>query len=307
VGAFVSAAVAIGQEEQERPRVLGTSSSIRIDADDSRELYWVHTDPLVAGAGSNSGCFGAMLARAEMFAVKMYPCKRCGGDKHSDRAGTGSCHRDGRTYAVELRKYRRAKAKELKLRLVATSECAAEWRALGIPAASGEEIAEELPERLTKHCQRCSGTGMVPGRPPRSGPQTARPTGSSKGGNNEPSVMVDEGALQRYGRMSRLLAEVHRRSAEARAAIGIYFAPGSEGIPGLWPLTEAGRKFVSGLDNPHKLNPFELLHSEREAQRQNPNAGRAIVFGSIARECAECWHRTCKTWNDVRFACAARP
>lgn len=273
----------------------------RIEASDAQELYWYFSDPLVAGMGGDSGSgFGAILARAELFAVRMRPCKRCGGDPQTDKAGTGFQHKDGKRYATELKRFQKTEAKRMGLRLVDAGSVEG-WRALGIPAATAEQIAEQLPDKLTRRCKRCAGEGLVAARPPRSGVQTARPTGSSKqGGGHGVGNFGDETALQRYGWISRMLSRVHQQSAEARAALGCYYAPGSEGIAGLWPLTPSGKGFFLSLENPHNVSPDELLHSEREAQRQNPKLERTMAFAAIARETAELWSRACYAWNQAR-------
>ncbi len=272
----------------------------RIDANDARELRWYFGDPTIAGVGAG-GSMGAMLERAAIMATHLVACQRCGGDRDTDTPGTGYCARGGGGYKKALNAYRKDFAKQKGLRLVDTKEDAAEWRRLGVNnVASADEVAEWLPDNLTKRCVRCEGTGMVQKRRSNSaGAQTVRSTGSSVHGDPNAMHCIDEQALARYGAITRLLDAVRNKSLRARAALAIYFSPTGGSIGSLWLLTEEGGRFYERTDNPRHLAPEALMQNEREDNREHPRAERTIAFGRIASQCSAVWDEACAVWAEV--------
>lgn len=272
----------------------------RISADDSSELRWYFSDPQIAGVGTGSN-MGAMLERAAIMAIALSPCNKCGGSRDTDSPGTGYCARAGGAYQKALDRYRRAEAKKLGLRLCSDRETAEEWKRLGIAkVATGEDIAQELPDHLTKRCQKCEGTGMVQRRRNnRGGPQTVKATGSSVNGNPDAMHWVDEQALARFAGVGRKLDRVMAVSRMARACLGVYYAPGGGSIGSLWRLTEEGQRFIRVTPNPQDVAPEQLMQNEREDNRQHPTAERTAMFSKIAQQSAELWDQACRTWNEV--------
>lgn len=271
----------------------------RIHASDAGELRWYFSDPQIAGIGGSGG-LGAMLERAAVMAIQLVPCTRCGGDRETDRPGTGACARDGGGYGKALERHWRAEAKRLGLRLVADVETARGWRDLGVKAVAGEEIAQHLPDKMTKHCYKCDGSGMTQRRRSnRGGAVTARATGSSVHGNPDAMHWIDEAGLARYGRITRQLDQVGKRSHGALAALSVYFGPQGGSAAALWQLTAEGRRFIERTANAHHLSAEELMQNEREAHRMSPSVERALMFSRIAREAAEVWDAACAAWLDV--------
>jgi hypothetical protein len=274
----------------------------RIDAADARELRWYFSDPAIAGVGSG-GTLGAMLERASVMAVQLVPCARCGGDRATDKPGSGWCAKGGGNYQKALKRYWRDDAKRRGLRLCADIESAQGWRKLGPEYAkfvAGEEIAEALPDNLTKRCVQCEGSGMVQRRRNnRTGPQTVKSTGSSVHGDPDAATWIDEQALARYGSIARLLDRARERSLLARAALAVYFAPAGGSIGSLWPLTDEGRRFWEETPNPQRVPPEALMQNERESNRVSPSVARTVMFSKIARQCADVWDETCAVWAQV--------
>jgi hypothetical protein len=276
------------------------AGNYRINAEDSTELRWYFSDPQIAGVGTGSN-MGIMLERAAIMAIALSPCNKCGGSRDDDRPGTGYCARIGGTYQKALDRYRKMEAKKLGLRLCADRAAADEWKRLGITkVATGEDIAQELPDHLTKRCQKCEGTGMVQRRRNnRSGPQTVKATGSSVNGNPDAMHWVDEAALARFASVGRKLDRVATVSPLARACLGAYYAPGGGSIGSLWRLTEEGQRFLRVTPNPQEVAPDQLMQNEREHNREHPMAERTVMFSKIAQQSAELWDQACRTWNEA--------
>lgn len=292
-----------GSSATEQVSVVKPRTSNRIDEADARELRWYFGNPPIAGVFSESS-FGAQLERAELFGLGGRPCTKCGGDRKSHKTGTGWATKSGKPYAAELKAFRKSEAKRLdfKGRGIRVCDAAAVdgWKRLGINAISPEQIASELPPRLVRPCPSCELSGWIPGRPRRRGVQTARPTGSSVTvGAREPGTGVDEQALARYGKLSRILEAVRNESALARAALEVFYRRDGGSIVDLAWLTPAGQEFVDRAPNPLGLTPETLLQNERDAQRSDPSTDRALVLGRIVRESTELWDHACQTWNLV--------
>jgi hypothetical protein len=272
-------------------------SGQRVHRDDAAWLRWYFSDPPIAGSGQNSGSvLGLQLQRAESLAVELRDCKHCG--------TTGMAPRDGRVYASALKRYARARAKQLKLRIVHASTLQA-WRDLGMKSfVSQAEIATELPDRLTRPCRRCGGTGLLDRRRRRrNGAQTARPTGNSKPlGVRDAHHAVDEWGLASYGMISRRLLSVRRSSELAAYALRAYYEPGGGNEGALWPLTPAGTDYVARLPNQFGLSGDELLHSERAANRTTPTPLRTAALAAIARQTSQLWDHACGVWGAVARA-----
>lgn len=283
------------EQDSKRP----TSGHVRIAEDDSRELRWYFSEPMIAGVGSG-GSLGAMLERAAIMAIALVPCRRCGGSSADDRPGSGYCPKGGGNYQKALARYWKDQAKQMGLRLVDSLETAEGWRKLGVKATYGGEIAEDLPPHMTKRCQRCEGSGMVQRRRNnRGGPQTVKATGSSVNGNPDAMSWIDEQALARYATVTRKLDRVRERSATARAALAIYYRPGGGSIGDLWVLTDEGRRFYEQTKSAQDMAPDALMANERELQRVSPTVDRTLMFSRIARESAEVWNEACAVWAEV--------
>jgi hypothetical protein len=287
------------QSAQATELVLGVPrASNRIEAADATELRWYFSDPPIAGVFTESS-FGAQLERAELFGLGGRPCTKCGGDRQRGTLGTGFAPKSGKGYRGELQRYRRREAQRLGLRMV-PFDAVQGWRDLGIKAASPEEIAAWLPDNLVRECPACHLVGWVQGRPRRGGPQTARPTGSSiQVGAREPSGSVNETALARYGRLSRLLEAVRHRSELARGALEVYYGPGGGSVTCLWALTDPGREYALSLPNPFHVSARQLLDNERSAQTESPSTERAKRLGPVARAASNLWDHASETWNLV--------
>lgn len=290
--------------EHEAPREA--RSLVRIRHEDAKTLRWYFGENQIAGIAIASD-MGMMLERAALMAIRLVPCKACGGSVQEDKPGTGSCPRRGGSYEKARRRWWQAEAKKAHKILKDTDADVAEWHRLGVTnVISGETIGMQLPDDLTKHCLKCQGTGMLERRRNnRAGAVTARPTGSSAHGNPDAMHAIDETGLELWSRTSRRLEEICTESPLARVALGMYYSPAGGSVGCLWRLTEAGETFLAQEPNPHKLSPDRLLENARGAHEQEPTHRRTALFSQMARECAEVWDHTCAVW--VRLNPAVDP
>lgn len=295
--------VGLGTERGHEARAL-----VRIPIDDAKRLRWYFGENMIAGIAIASD-MGIMLERAALMALRISPCRTCGGDPKTDQPGTGNAPRKG-SYKAALDKWHREQARQAKAIYCATR---AEAERLELVAGGflepgekrakivcGEDLGNELPERVTRQCPRCQGTGMRERRANnRGGAVTARPTGSSQTGNPDAMHAIDEAALELWSRTSRDLEDVCTESALARVALQMYYSPGGGSAASLWRLTEAGDRFLEREPNPHKIRPDQLLENARSAQATEPTRSRTEMFSAIARESAEVWDLACATWVRV--------
>jgi hypothetical protein len=274
---------------------------VRIPHGQARDLHWYFEEHSIAGVAIASD-MGAMLERAALMAIRLVPCKACGGSPLLDRPGTGNCPRRG-SYTSALRKWHLKQADSMGRRLVPTEADIASWAAVKVAVdtfVSSEVLGTELPDDLTKFCKKCQGTGMLERRQSQNpGNVTARPTGSSSHGNPDAMHNIDDEGLQRWGRINRQLEDVCEESPLARVALGKYYGPGGGSISCLWELTESGDRFLANTPNPLKLSPDQIMGNTRDEQAKEPEEWRTRLFSALARECAKVWDHTCATWVRV--------
>ncbi len=285
--------------QQRAAKLTHAPSGQRINEYHAKRFRWYFSDPPLAGIGGNAGGnFGAMLERAEVFAINIVECRKC--------MGTGRCARTLRgfgSYELELRRHQRALAKEEGVRLVLDMEAYDAWRAVGVrDVATPEMVAETLPDELTKPCPKCNGEGIVNKHVRASGPLTKDYGRNSKplGTTRKPFFAVDDAAIAKYGQLSRTLERIRVESWVARVGVQLFFRPDSSGsIWCLWPLTDAGPAFLDTLPNPRNVAPELLMDNERAAQRAKPEPLRGKMLGFIGREAAMIWDHTCEVVNHV--------
>lgn len=297
----MAAAQQIGTPEETTPPEREATALVRIPHQHARDLHWYFEEHSIAGVAIASD-MGAMLERAKLMAIRLVPCKTCGGSPLHDRPGTGSCPRRG-SYTSALRKWHLKQADELGRKLVPLESDIAAWVAVKVAMdtfVSSEALGRELPDDLTKYCQKCEGSGMLERRQSLSqGNVTARPTGSSSHGNPDAMHNVDDEGLQRWGRINRQLEDVCQESPLARVALGMYYGPDGGSISCLWQLTESGDRFLANTANPLKLSPEQIMSNARDEQTKEPTDSRTRLFSALARECAKVWDHTCATWVRV--------
>lgn len=275
---------------------------VRIPSAQARDLHWYFGETLIAGIAIASD-MGAMLERAEIYAVHLAPCKRCGGSVKDDRPGTGWSAKHG-SYAKALRDWHRDLAKEKGFMLFENQEALDKWRGFfdllndagskGPALVLRAQLDTELPPGKTKRCQRCAGSGMIlRRRNTRAGEITANPTGSSAHGNPDAMHAIDDQGLQRWGKVNRWLGSVCEESPLARVALGMYYSPTGGSIGALWELTNTGEAFLASEPNPLGLQPERLMLNARDTQVSEPTAARAAMLSRLARECAEVWEHAC--------------
>lgn len=278
---------------------------VRIPIEHAKVLRWYFGENQIAGIAIASD-MGVMLERAALLAIRLSPCRHCGGDPAKDIPGSGSCPRKG-SYRSAIKAWHMAEAKQAKAIYCETR--ADQQRLLDVACGllddgspppktvCGEDLGSELPDWLTKQCPKCQGTGMRERRQNnRGGAVTARPTGSSAHGNPDAMHAIDETALELWSRTNRQLEEVCSESALARVALGMYYGPNGGSAGCLWRLTEAGDEFLATEPNPHKIPPDKLLENARQHHEQEPTPSRTALFSRMARECAEVWDHACAVW-----------
>lgn len=293
----MAAAQEIGTPDAKHLEPREARAFVRIHFEHAKTLRWYFGENLIAGIAIASD-MGAMLERAALMAIRLVPCKACGGSQQEGRPGTGSCPRKGGSYEKARRRWWQTEAKRANRVLKDTDADVAEWNRVGVHnVISGETIGMQLPDELTKHCLKCQGTGMIERRQNnRGGAVTARPTGSSAHGNPDAMHAIDETALELWSRTSRQLEEVCAESVLARVALGMYYGPQGGSVGSLWRLTDAGESFLDSEPNPHKIQPDKLLENARSAHEEEPTPGRTSLFSRMARECAEVWDHACAVW-----------
>jgi hypothetical protein len=298
----MAAAQEVGTPQTNEVESAPAPTLVRLDPQHAKDLRWYFGENLIAGVAVASD-MGIMLERAAIMAIRLVPCRACGGDDKQDKPGTGNRPRWGGSYEAALRRYTKGVAKEKGLRWMPTVEVAKGWRDLGIKnVVASEEIAAELPYKLTKHCLSCEGTGMKERRRNnRVGAVTARPTGSSMHGNPDAMHAISVVGLKRWGRVNRQLEEVCEQSARARVALQMYYGPNGGSISCLWELTESGNRFLETTENLRKLTPEQRMQNFRNEQAAEPTSEGTKLLSGIARECAEVWDHACATWVDLHF------
>jgi hypothetical protein len=297
----MAAAQEIGTPGETTPPEREVVHLVRIPHRHAQDLHWYFEEHSIAGVAIASD-MGVMLERAALMAIRLVPCKSCGGSPMYDRPGTGNCPRRG-SYASALRKWHVKQAEELGRKLVPLESDIAAWVAVKVGLStfvSSEALGSELPDDLTKFCKKCQGTGMLERRQSQNpGNVTARPTGSSSHGNPDAMHDIDDEGLQRWGRINRQLEDVCEESPLARVALGMYYGPGGGSISCLWQLTEPGDLFLANTPNPLKLSPEQIMSNARDEQAKEPSEWRTRLFSALARECGKVWDHACATWVKV--------
>jgi hypothetical protein len=241
-------------------------AAVRISSTDADDLRWYFRDGLKRLEQPSN--MQAQLDRLSLYFHCAKPCTDCGGDVQKSIAGCG-------------------------------------WiptKSKGRPPTDWERsmlgMLDCLPPAADKLCPKCEGKGWVEGKRSRAsrGPQTARPTGSSKHGNPGREVGGSE-SLARLGRVSRRLAMVRERSYVAAGAIAAYYSPDGGDFGALWHLTPAGRKMLKA--NPHGLPHQQLFANLREAQTKTPTDGRRAQFDAANEQARELYQHAVEVWGQV--------
>jgi hypothetical protein len=288
----------------DRPSLL-FGSPTRIAAADAIDLRWYFRNPPLVGVPESG--FSGQLERAAAFSFGVMGCTKCGGRRTeptrdgSGYAPSGKLGKVGYAAAWSLAMQELAKRDRF---LIVTPGGADMLGLLGsIKTVTWEELREAhpyIPDYMCHQCPRCQGSGTVERRAGKKKPITARPTGGSmQGGGSAPTATVhDDSGVVRYGRISRLLEAVGRRSLWSRMAIEIYFSEGGS-VVALWRYTDAGRSWLDRLPNPAKLAPDALFENERAAQKANPTEARQRMLAAVVQEADERWDEACRAWNEA--------
>lgn len=261
------------------PVILGVSSSLR--ATDAHELR----------AHYRSGGFdvfrastmGAALERAAHFAYGADPCRRCGGDTKSLRAGSGFVSTESEQRAKRLR------------RAMPSDRTRAALEHLGLGADLLARVDSEMPALGDRVCPDCHGFGVVArtrGRQP-GGAVTARPIGTEA---RQGGVSLDEAALARLGRVSRQLTAIATLWPEWVDVLAAYYGPDG-GRLSLYEFTGAGKKLLR--KNPQKLPPVQLIKNEAAAERENPDPTRRALLDGAEAQARDLLHDAARAWNFV--------
>lgn len=208
--------------------------------------------------------WGAALERMSRFAYGADPCTACGGDKKTQRAGSG----------FEARK-RPGSEQDAMLKL----------------------LDIEVPDLTGKVCSKCKGFGIIARKKRRRsrGPLTARPTGSSKRGGDT-SVSIDTSDLARLG---RLIKRVEAARGVWPGAIDILEAklgPGGDGTHWpVYPLTPAGKTLLKRASK--TIAPMQALSNEHSDANAKNDRNRKALFTEAEKQAKELFQEACKAWN----------
>jgi hypothetical protein len=149
----------------------------------------------------------------------------------------------------------------------------------------------------------------LPHEPP-PGEVTARPTGHSyQAGGYTP----DEGALNRYAYISRILSRVGRAAPFGLDVLSAYY--GDQGarwgrtrhgrLFSVYPLTEAGKELLRRARKRTKGADLGLCAAEElaavfEVQAVQPMPARRLLGEQARREATKHYERACALWVEVR-------
>jgi hypothetical protein len=141
-------------------------------------------------------------------------------------------------------------------------------------------------------CPDCGCHGWVVTGKRRSGPLTARPTGSSIHGEPDGSgIGLDLLVLSVCGKRLRLAEVLFAGTTEVLAA---FFESGCS-ISGAWHLTEAGKKMLK-----KKIfceTPTEFFERQITEQGEKPNQNRAAQFAAADTQASELLSAASRAWN----------